>query len=97
MGNITMNVQEIIQSSFASARLHFKRRGHLSQMARSPSPIVRIAANAMLAALSNEPDDTIFEDLEYDYRLAGHTQIADAIHDLAGILESVLGKNLKQA
>ncbi|MEM7214169.1 MAG: hypothetical protein AAF423_01405 [Pseudomonadota bacterium] len=92
-----MKVHELIQSSLAAARLHFRRVGHLSQMSRAPSPIVRIAASSMLGALKKSPKETVFEDLEHDFRIAGHTQIADAIAELAEVLDSVLNKQKNTA
>lgn len=85
-----MQVQELVQSSLQEARDHIRKTSHLMQMQRSPSPIIRTAAQAMASALKDNVEETVFDDLEYDFRKAGHSQLADTIHELAQVLDDVV-------
>ena len=84
-----MRVHEIISSSIAASRIHLRKAYHLRCIASSPSPVIRIAANAMLADLRKDPLNLDFSSLEYDFRVAGHVGIADAIRDLSEILNDM--------
>ncbi len=72
--------------------IHHRRVGHLKHMSRSPSESIKFAAHAMLDALNKDQGADVFKRLEFDYRAAGHREIADAIVDLAEVLDDVFGK-----
>ncbi|MEM7067315.1 MAG: hypothetical protein AAF478_00400 [Pseudomonadota bacterium] len=73
-------------------KLHHRRAGHLKHMTRSPSNTIKFAARAMIDAMNKSPENNVFKELEFDFRAAGYREIANAIEDLAEVLDEVIGR-----
>ncbi|MEM8863019.1 MAG: hypothetical protein AAGD96_32310, partial [Chloroflexota bacterium] len=87
-----MNAKQIMKSAIRAAKLHSRQVAHLTQLCRAPSPVIRIAASEMLSELQSNSALSDFNNLQADFRYAGHLQIADTIVELAIILDSVIGE-----